>query len=118
MRLVPRADETGRVPAIEVLIGTATIKGCIEDPDKTKLINDHVADGFSQYGMQTFDQSLLGLYQKGLITYEDALSRATNPDDFALKVKGVSSTKDSYAAEGEMLGDEGTEGPQIERFSS
>ena len=118
MRLVPKADETGRVPAIEVLIATATIKACIEDADKTKLINDHVADGFSQYGMQTFDQSLLGLYQKGLITYEDALSRATNPDDFALKVKGVSSTRDTYTANGEMGGDESKEGPQIERFSS
>lgn len=118
MRLVPMADETGRVPAIEVLIATATIKGCIEDADKTKQINDHVADGFSQYGMQTFDQSLLGLYQKGLITYEDALSRATNPDDFALKVKGVSSTRDTYAADGSILGNDDKEGPQIERFSS
>ncbi|OGW76537.1 MAG: type IV pili twitching motility protein PilT, partial [Nitrospirae bacterium RIFCSPHIGHO2_02_FULL_40_19] len=82
MRLVPRADGKGRVPAVEVLIGTSTIKDCVEDPDKTKLIPDFIAQGYTQYGMQTFDQSLFDLYKNGLITYEDALQRATKPDDF------------------------------------
>ena len=119
MRLVPRADETGRVPAVEVLMATATIKGCIEEAEKTNQINEHVAEGFSQYGMQTFDQSLYSLYKKGLITYEDALNRSSNPDDFALKVKGVSSTKDTYTDDGNILGDSNDEkGPEIERFSS
>ncbi len=116
MRLVPKADETGRVPAVEVLVATATIKSCIEDPEKTRLIHDHIADGFSQYGMQTFDQSLYSLLQKGLITYEDALGRSTNPDDFALKVKGIMSTKDTYNT-GNISEDEENDTPEIERFS-
>jgi twitching motility protein PilT len=89
MRLIPRADGNGRVPAVEVLIATAMIKDCILDPDKTKLIPDVIAQGTLHYGMQTFDQSLFHLFQSGLITYEEALRMATNPDDFALRAKGV-----------------------------
>jgi len=94
MRLMPRADGKGRVPAVEVLIATATIKDCILDQDKTRLIPDVVAQGAIHYGMQTFDQSLFSLFKSGLITYEEALRGATNPDDFALKVKGIQSTSD------------------------
>jgi twitching motility protein PilT len=94
MRLMPRADGKGRVPAVEVLIATATIKDCILDPDKTKMIPDVIEQGAIHYGMQTFDQSLLNLYKSGLITYEEALRRATNPDDFVLKVKGIQSTSE------------------------
>ncbi|TAN42940.1 MAG: type IV pilus twitching motility protein PilT [Nitrospirae bacterium] len=94
MRLVPRADGKGRVPAVEIMIATATIKDCIVDPDKTKMINDVIAQGAIHYGMQTFDQSLFNLFKSGFITYEEALRRATNPDDFALKVKGIQSTSD------------------------
>ncbi len=94
MRLVPRADGKGRVPAVEILIATATIKDCILDPDKTKSINDIIAQGAIHYGMQTFDQSLFYLFKSGYITYEEALRRATNPDDFSLKVKGIQSTSD------------------------
>ncbi len=115
MRLVPKADGKGRVPAVEVLIATEMVKGCIEDADKTKLIHDVVAEGTSQYGMQTFDQSLLDLYRRELITYEDALSRATKPNDFALMVKGVQSTKDVWDQGSTMSGESG--GPEIERFS-
>jgi len=92
-RLVPTADGLGRVAAVEVLIATETVKSCIDDKDKTKLLNDVIAEGASQYGMQTFDQSLLSLYREEIITYKDALTRATNPDDFALMVKGIQSTK-------------------------
>ncbi len=94
MRLIPRADGKGRVPAVEVLVATATIRDCIMDPDKTKLIPDVIAQGKIHYGMQTFDQSLFDLFKSGLVTYEEAMRRATNPDDFALKVKGVHSTSD------------------------
>ncbi len=94
MRLVPRLDGKGRVPAVEVLIATATIKDCILDPDKTKSITDVIAQGTIHYGMQTFDQSIFSLYKSGLISYEEALRRASNPDDFALKVKGIQSTSD------------------------
>ncbi len=95
MRLVPKTDGKGRVPAVEVLIATATIKDCILDADKTKSINDAIAQGTLHYGMQTFDQSLFNLFKSGLISYEEALRRATNPDDFALKVKGIQSTSDA-----------------------
>jgi twitching motility protein PilT len=94
MRLIPKADGIGRVPAIEVLVATATVKECIIDPDKTRLIFDVIAAGHSQYGMQTFDQSLMNLYKDGLITYEEALRNSSNPDDFALKIKGILSTSD------------------------
>lgn len=104
MRLIPRADGKGRVPAVEILINTATIRSCIEEPDKTKNIHDYIAGGVSQYGMQTFDQSLMRLYEKELITYAEAINIATNPDDFALKVKGVQSTKDIWGAGGDITG--------------
>ncbi|MBI5198776.1 MAG: type IV pilus twitching motility protein PilT [Nitrospirae bacterium] len=94
MRLIPKADGIGRVPAIEVLVATATVKECIIDPDKTRLIFDVIAAGHSQYGMQTFDQSLMNLYKDGFITYEEALRNSSNPDDFALKIKGILSTSD------------------------
>lgn len=94
MRLIPRADGKGRVPAVEVLVATATIKDCIMDPDKTKLIPDVIAQGKIHYGMQTFDQSLFDLFKSGLVSYEEAIRRASNPDDFVLKVKGVHSTSD------------------------
>jgi len=117
LRLIPRADGRGRVPAVEILVSTATIRSCIEDPDKTKLIHEYIAEGTSQYGMQTFDQSLLDLYQKGLISYEDALSRASNKDDFILKVKGIHSTKELWSSGGSISGEGSGDDPQIERFS-
>jgi len=94
MRLMPRADGKGRVPAVDVLVATTTIKDCILDPDKTRLIPDVLAQGIMYYGMQTFDHSLFSLFKSGLITYEEAIRGATNPDDFALKVKGIQSTSD------------------------
>jgi twitching motility protein PilT len=94
LRLVPRADGIGRVPAAEVLISTAYIRECIENKEKTKYIREQIALGTSQYGMQTFDQSLFQLYKSGLITLEDALQRATNPDEFRLKIQGVQFTAD------------------------
>jgi twitching motility protein PilT len=94
-RLVRRADGAGRVPAVEVLISTAFVRECIMTPEKTRLIREAIAVGTSQYGMQTFDQSLYDLYQQGLITYETALENASNPDDFKLKVQGIASTADA-----------------------
>jgi twitching motility protein PilT len=93
-RLVPRADGAGRVPAIEVLINTARVREYIEDKDKTRKIRDAIAQGYTSYGMQTFDQSLMALYKENLITLEEALRQASNPDDFALRVRGISSTSD------------------------
>jgi twitching motility protein PilT len=95
MRLVPRADGIGRVPAVEVLISTGYIRECIENKEKTKYIREQIALGTSQYGMQTFDQSLYQLYKSGLITLDEALKRATNPDEFKLKIQGVQFTADA-----------------------
>lgn len=94
MRLLPRADGNGRVPAVEVLIATTTIKDCILDPDKTKLIPEAITQGALHYSMQTFDQSIFNLFTSRLISYEEALRMATNPDDFVLKTKGIQSTSD------------------------
>jgi twitching motility protein PilT len=93
-RLVPRADGQGRVPAVEVLISTAFIRDCIVDKEKTHLIQGAIAAGTSQYGMQTFDQSLLSLFRRNLITYDEALRWASNVDEFKLRVQGISSTAD------------------------
>ncbi|MDX1999294.1 MAG: type IV pilus twitching motility protein PilT, partial [Thermoanaerobaculia bacterium] len=94
LRLVPRADGIGRVPAVEVLIVTPYIRECIENKEKTKFIREQISLGTSQYGMQTFDQSLFQLWRNGLITLEEALKRATNPDEFRLKIQGVQFTAD------------------------
>ncbi|MDD2539750.1 MAG: type IV pilus twitching motility protein PilT [Desulfuromonadaceae bacterium] len=94
-RLVPKSDGKGRVPAVEVMLASARVKECIDDKDKTKQLNDAIAQGFVTYGMQTFDQSLMRLYTNKLITYEEALRQSSNPDDFALKISGISSTSDA-----------------------
>jgi twitching motility protein PilT len=91
-RLIPNAEGTGRVPAVEVLVATALIKDCIVDRDKTHLIQAAIAQGTSQYGMQTFDQSIFALYSQGQITLEEALRGASNVDEFKLKVQGISTT--------------------------
>ena len=93
-RLIPTKDGKGRVPALEVLVSTARIRECIEDKEKTKEIHDAIAKGYTTYGMQTFDQSIMGLLNNGFISYEEALAQASNPDDFALRVKGVTATSD------------------------
>jgi twitching motility protein PilT len=94
-RLVPRADGQGRVAALEIMRNTARIRELIEDADRTKEISDAIAQGAETYGMQSFDQSLMSLFRSGAIAYEEALRQASNPDDFALRVSGVSGTSDA-----------------------
>src|SRR6266571_615014 len=103
-RLVKRADGAGRVPATEVLISTAFVRECIMTPEKTRLLHEAIGAGTSQYGMQTFDQSLYDLYSQGLVSYETALENASNPDDFKLKVQGVHSTADAAREQMEQAG--------------
>ena len=98
-RLVRCADDKGRVPAVEVMIATGYIRDCIINPEKTRMIHEAIAAGTSQYGMQTFDQSLYELYQRNLISFEEALSRASNPDDFKLRVQGIRSAADAAREE-------------------
>jgi twitching motility protein PilT len=93
-RLVPRADKPGRVPAIEILINTAAVRDQIRDMEKSLNIPDLIKEGTVQYGMQSFDQSLMQWYSKGVISYESALFYATSPAEFALRVQGVAGTSD------------------------
>ena len=115
-RLMPRADGMGRVPAVEVMISTAFIRDCIVDKDKSVLIQGAIASGTSQYGMQTFDQSIFGLYSQGLVSLEEALRWASNVDEFKLKVQGISTTAE--LAREEMARNAGRGSAEITRFSS
>ena len=112
-RLMPKPRGEGRVPAVEVLTSTAFIRDCIADREKTNLIHGAIAQGTSQYGMQTFDQSIFRLYEQGLVELEEALRWASNVDDFKLKVQGISNT-------GEIARDQmaaaATGRPEITRF--
>ena len=113
-RLLPRADGAGRVPAVEVMITTGFIRDCIVDKDRTSQIHGALAAGTSQYGMQTFDQSIFSLYNQGLVTLEEALRWASNVDEFKLKVQGVSTTAEM--AREEMARNVGGGSPDITRF--
>ena len=95
LRLAPRADRSGRIPACEVLINTAAVRDQIRDLDKSLNIPQLIRDGTVQYGMQSFDQSLMNWYSKGVISYESALFYATSPSEFALKVQGVAGASDT-----------------------
>lgn len=88
-RLLPRADAKGRVPAVEVMLATETVKACILDPDKTDSIKSVIQEGKNYYNMQTFDQSLFDLHKQGLISYEEALKNSTSPKDLELRIKGI-----------------------------
>jgi twitching motility protein PilT len=103
-RLVRRADDAGRVPAVEIMIATPYIKECIIIPEKTRTIREAITAGTSQYGMQTFDQSLYELFTQNLIAFETALENASNPDDFKLRVQGISSSSDQAREEMQMIG--------------
>jgi twitching motility protein PilT len=97
MRLVRAAKGAGRVPAIEVLVSTAFIRDHIINEEKTYMIREAIAAGTSQYGMQTFDQSLFSLLQQRLITQEEAMHNASNPDEFKMRVQGIYSADDTLA---------------------
>jgi len=98
-RLIPRSDGKGRAAACEIMVTTQTVREAIIDPEKTRRLRDVIAAGGSQYGMQTFDQSLFDLMTRGVITLEAAMGWASNPDDFALRVRGVQSTSDSWGGQ-------------------
>ena len=97
MRLVRAAKGAGRVPAIEVLVSTAFIRDHIINEEKTYMIREAIAAGTSQYGMQTFDQSLFHLLQSRLISTEEALHNASNPDEFKMRVAGIYSKDDTMS---------------------
>jgi twitching motility protein PilT len=113
-RLLPRSDGMGRVPAVEIMLSTARIKECIVDKDKTQDIHDAIAEGHATYHMQTFDQSLMSLLKRELITYDEALRHSSNPDDFALRVKGILATSDMTWDEFEKTDKGREEGQELE----
>jgi twitching motility protein PilT len=116
-RLIPRTDGKGRVPAVEVMISTAFIRDAILDKEKSHLIHGAITQGTSQYGMQTFDQSIFSLYEQKLVTYEEALHWATNVDEFKLRVQGIHTTADMARDQMARAGQSsGGRMPEITRF--
>src|SRR4051794_10913007 len=93
MRLVRAARGPGRVPAVEILLTTGLIRDYIINEEKSSLIREAIAAGTSQYGMQTFDQSLFNLLQAGMISVEEALRNATNTDEFRMRMSGILSSE-------------------------
>lgn len=86
-RLMARADEPGLIPAVEVLIGTLTIQRCIEEPARMGHITEAIAQGRDTYGMQTFNQSVIDYYQRGMVTHEEARRSASSATDFEVEVE-------------------------------
>ncbi len=84
-RLVPTVDGEGRAPACEVLTMTGRVRDLISNPAETSKLSEVITEG-SYYGMQTFDQALLKLYEEGKISMDEALKAATHPHDFKLLV--------------------------------
>ncbi len=119
-RLIPRADGKGRAPAVEVLISTPFVRDAIVDKDKTHLIPSAIASGTSQYGMQTFDQSIFSLYQPGIVSYEEALRWVSNVDEFKLRIQGITTTsdmsRDQMAQAGAAAAKPKPPTPEITRF--
>ncbi len=107
-RLMKSAKGNSRIPAVEILMSTPLIRDYILHEDKTASIRDAIAAGTSQYGMQTFDQSLFYLYQSGLIKLDEALRGSTNPDEFRLRLAGIQNTSASSREEMEKLSGVGT----------
>jgi twitching motility protein PilT len=114
-RLIPRVDGAGRAPAVEVMISTPFIREAIVDKDKTHQIPGAIAAGTSQYGMQTFDQSIFGHFQRGAISYEEALRWASNVDEFKLRIQGISNTSDMSR---DSMAQSVVGAPQITRFGA
>jgi len=94
MRLIPQMGGKGRVPAVEVMVNTPYIQECINNREKTNLIRDAIAAGVSEYGMQTFDQSIYQLYKDEYISFEQGLRYSTSPNNFKLRVAGIQSSSD------------------------
>ncbi len=107
LRLVPRADGRGRVPACEILINTAAVADNIRDIEKALNIPDLIKEGGVSYGMQTFDQALMKWYKDGAVSYEDALFFSSNPSEFALRASGIDSASDRTFTE--ITGESGSQ---------
>ena len=85
-RLLP-CSKGGRIPAVEVLCGTAHVKKMIAENNMDSLNQAIAKGGF--YGMQSFNQSLVKLHREGMATLDDIIQAASNPDDVLLAIKGI-----------------------------
>ena len=94
LRLAPKADGSGRVPACEVLINTAAVRDNIRDVKAQLNIPDLIREGTVQYGMQSFDQSLMRWFTAGEISLETALFYCSNPTEFSLQIQGIAGSSD------------------------
>ena len=81
LRLLPRADGQGMIPAVEAMLTSLSIQQAIRDPNKTMEIPTLIERSREDLGTQTFDQHLLELCAKGLITAQTARSNASSPHD-------------------------------------
>lgn len=90
-RLLPKADNKGMVPATEIMVANALIAEEIHEGKNLNILKDAIKKSKETYGMQSFDQSLLTLYQRGIITKKTALEEASNQKDFELNLRGVTS---------------------------
>ncbi len=88
-RLCERKNGEGMVPACEVMINTARVRELIEDPGQTQHIQQAIEEGHAAWSMQSFDQSLLELLNKDLITYDEALLHCARPEDFRIRHDGI-----------------------------
>ncbi|MHC4225042.1 MAG: type IV pili twitching motility protein PilT, partial [Planctomycetota bacterium] len=95
-RLLPRKGHQTRVPAMEIMLKTPTIREMLYE-GKTRDLRKAVYEGSHYYGSQTFHQSLVQLYRDGLINYEDAMAAADSPDELKLELRGI--TKGAAAAD-------------------
>ena len=105
-RLLTRSDQPGRVPALEIMFNSGAVKECIIDPEKTAEIPELMEQGRVQYGMQSFDQSIMDLHKEGLISFEEAMHHATNPDDFDLRLRGITGSSERWQDGGDAEQDE------------
>lgn len=112
-RLIPRCDMPGRVPALEIMVNRGAIRECIINPEKLVDLYELMETGSVQYGMQTFDQSIMQLHKQGMISFEDAMGHATNPDDFDLRLKGITGAADRWEGEKDSSGASATGGTRF-----
>ncbi|MBK8870564.1 MAG: type IV pilus twitching motility protein PilT [Elusimicrobia bacterium] len=86
-RLLPVSDGGGRVAALEIMVVTPLIVKAIEENNFSDIHNAVRAGHF--YGMQTFNQALVGLYNQGRVKMDDAMASASNPEEFLLATRGI-----------------------------
>ena len=94
-RLVPRADQSGMIPVMEIMQGTPGVKKQISNRDFASL-EESIRNGAPD-GMNNFNQSLYQLSQSGIITNEVALDASDNPDELQLLWRGMNSSGSSVA---------------------